>query len=77
MAVTLGDLKPGQSGVIRHIRGSGPIKRRLIDMGLTPGTRVMVFKIAPLGDPLELHLRGYSLSIRKDDALNIDMAEGT
>ena len=64
-SATLYDLAPGQSGMIRAVGNqSGAVKRRLIDMGLTPGTRVTVNKIAPLGDPLEVSLRGYVLSVR-------------
>ena len=54
---------------------SGAVKRRLVDMGLTPGTNVKVTKIAPLGDPLEVSLRGYELSLRKDDAAQIAMGQ--
>ncbi|MGI6404841.1 MAG: FeoA family protein [Oscillospiraceae bacterium] len=68
---TLGDLSPGQSCVIVAIGGQGAIKRRLVDMGLTPGCRVFLRKTAPLGDPLEIHLRGYELSLRRADAKNI------
>ena len=69
---TLEDLAPGQSGTILSIANkSGTVKRRLVDMGLTPGTEVKVTKIAPLGDPIELRVRGYSLSLRKEDARNI------
>ena len=70
---TLNDLTPGQSGTILSVGNqSGAVKRRLVDMGLTPGTQVKVTKIAPLGDPLEVSLRGYELSLRKADA---DMIE--
>ena len=69
---TLNDLAPGQSGTILSVGSqSGAVKRRLVDMGLTPGTEVKVTKIAPLGDPIELRVRGYSLSLRKEDARNI------
>ena len=71
-ARTLGGLKPGQSG---HVLASGSddprVKRRLVDMGITPGTEVTVRKIAPLGDPIEINLRGYELSLRKADADHI------
>ena len=77
-SATLYDLAPGQSGVIRAVGNqSGAVKRRLIDMGLTPGTRVTVNKIAPLGDPLEVSLRGYVLSLRRADAAQIAMVEQT
>ena len=69
---TLYDLTPGESGMILSVGNqSGAVKRRLVDMGLTPGTVVKVTKIAPLGDPLEVSLRGYELSLRKDDAAQI------
>ena len=69
---TLQELAPGQSGMILSVGNqSGAVKRRLVDMGLTPGTTVKVTKVAPLGDPLEVSLRGYELSLRKDDAAQI------
>ncbi len=68
---TLGDLRPGQSCIIVAIGGQGALKRRLVDMGLTPGCRVFLRKTAPLGDPLEINLRGYELSLRRADAKNI------
>ena len=69
--MTLDRLVPGQSGRILNVNGEGAIRLRLLDMGLTPKTTVTVHKAAPLGDPLELHLRGYSLTIRAEDARNI------
>ncbi len=73
---TLEDLAPGQSGTILSIANkSGTVKRRLVDMGLTPGTEVKVTKIAPLGDPIEVSLRGYELSLRKADAGQIVMGQ--
>ncbi len=73
---TLEDLAPGQSGTILSVGNqSGTVKRRLVDMGLTPGTEVRVTKIAPLGDPIEVSLRGYSLSLRKADAAQIVMGQ--
>lgn len=70
-ANTLRDLRPGQSAVVTHLEVSGQLKRRLIDMGITPGVQIFVRKEAPLGDPIEINLRGYELSIRKADAQNI------
>ena len=73
-ARTLQDLIPGESGMIVSVGNqSGAVKRRLVDMGLTPGTVVKVTKIAPLGDPLEVSLRGYELSLRKEDAGQIQI----
>jgi len=65
---TLDKVKAGQSVTVRKIRGTGPVKKRLMDMGITQGTKITVVKLAPLGDPIELKLRGYDLSIRKADA---------
>ena len=73
---TLEDLTPGQRGTILSVGNkSGTVKRRLVDMGLTPGTEVRVTKIAPLGDPIEVSLRGYELSLRKADAAQIVMGQ--
>lgn len=64
-------LKPGQSGLIYGMAGGSDLKRRLIDMGIIPGTEIQICKVAPLGDPIEVRLRGYQLSIRRADAANI------
>ena len=72
----LDSLKPGESGVVLRVGGAGALRRRLLDMGITPGTTIMVRKVAPLGDPIELSLRGYELSIRKADAKNIEVECG-
>lgn len=69
--MTLDKVAPGQGGVITQVGGEGVLRRRLLDMGLTPGTRVLVRKIAPMGDPIELFLRSYVLTIRKEEAANI------
>ncbi|MDR2513599.1 MAG: ferrous iron transport protein A [Christensenellaceae bacterium] len=71
--MTLDQLEPGQSARIAAVGGGGALRRRLLDMGLTPGTAVAVRKVAPLGDPIELTLRGYELSIRKEDARQIEL----
>lgn len=68
---TLREIPCGQSAVVQKLRGDGPVKRRIMDMGITKGTNVFVRKVAPLGDPIEITVRGYQLSIRKDDAANI------
>lgn len=70
---TLRDVKIGQTAVIRRLYGEGALKRRIMDMGLTKGTEVYVRKVAPLGDPLELTVRGYELSVRKGDAELIEV----
>lgn len=69
--IPLSSLNIGQRGVVRLLEGESEIKRRLMDMGITRGTSIAVHKLAPLGDPMELHLRGYSLSLRKKDAEKI------
>ena len=66
--MTLKDLKPGKTVRITKISGEGAIKRRIMDMGLTKGTEVFVRKVAPLGDPVEITVRSYELSVRKYDA---------
>ena len=71
--MTLDKLPVGSSGIITKVGGSGPLRCRLLDMGLIPKTRVSVTKIAPMGDPIELNLRGYTLSIRKEDAADIEV----
>ncbi len=73
--MTLDRLKIGQSGIILQVGGSGALRRHLLDMGLTPKTRVMVRKVAPMGDPIELHLRGYELTLRLEDAKEIEFEE--
>lgn len=73
--MVLKDVKIGQTVIVKKITGQGPVKRRIMDMGLTKGTEVYVRKVAPLGDPIELTLRGYELSIRKADAEMIEVEE--
>ena len=73
--MTLDRLKIGQSGIILQVGGSGALRRHLLDMGLTPKTRVMVRKVAPMGDPIELHLRGYELTLRLEDAKEIEIED--
>lgn len=70
---TLRDVRVGNQAVIVKLHGEGALKRRIMDMGLTKGTAVHVRKVAPLGDPLELTVRGYELSIRKGDAETIEV----
>lgn len=73
--IGLDQLSVGRAGKIKSVGGEGELRRRLLDMGLTPKTNVKVAKIAPMGDPIELHLRGYSLSIRLEDAAKIMVEE--
>ncbi|MBR0457844.1 MAG: ferrous iron transport protein A [Victivallales bacterium] len=72
---TLKDVAVGESAVVKRLQCTGPLKRRIMDMGLTKGTEVFVRKVAPLGDPLELTVRGYELSIRKAEAEAIEVEE--
>ncbi|MHB1315800.1 MAG: FeoA family protein [Christensenellales bacterium] len=71
----LNEIDVGKSGKILALGNKGALRRRLLDMGLTPGTRVMIRKVAPFGDPIEINLRGYALTIRRDDAQTIEVAE--
>ena len=71
--MTLNEVKPGQTATVARLNGAGPVKRRIMDMGLTKGTEVAVRKVAPLGDPIELTVRGYELSIRRDEAAAIEV----
>jgi len=73
--MTLRDLKPGKSGVVLTVGGEKALRRRLLEMGITPRTTVTVKKVAPMGDPIELLLRGYVLSLRLDDAEKITIEE--
>ena len=70
---TLKDIAIGQTCTVVKLHGEGALKRRVMDMGLTKGTEVYVRKVAPLGDPLELTVRGYELSVRKGDAAFIEV----
>ena len=65
---TLKEVKIGESVKVKALKGEGPVKRRIMDMGITKGVVIKVVKVAPLGDPLEINVRGYELSLRKDDA---------
>lgn len=65
---TLKDVAVGQTAVVAKLHGEGPVKRRIMDMGITKGTSIFVRKVAPLGDPVEVTVRGYELSLRKADA---------
>ena len=69
--MTLNELKIGDSGVITAVGGEGALRCRLLDMGLTPRTLVTLRKVAPMGDPIEIHVRGYALTLRVEDARQI------
>ena len=73
ITMTLNELKTGSSGIITAVGGDGPLRCRLLDMGLIPHTRVTLQKVAPMGDPIEIHLRGYALTLRLDDARKITL----
>lgn len=70
---TLRDVKVGETATVKAIHGAGALKRRIMDMGITKGTRIYVRKVAPLGDPVEVTVRGFELSLRKDDADILEM----
>ena len=72
---TLKDIKVSKSAVVVKLHGEGAVKRRIMDMGITKGTTLRVRKVAPLGDPMEITVRGYELSIRKSDAEMIEVSE--
>ena len=73
--MTLNELKTGSSGIITAVGGDGPLRCRLLDMGLIPHTRVTLQKVAPMGDPIEIRVRGYELTLRVEDAQKIEVKE--
>lgn len=75
--MTLDQIKPGQNIIILKVKGQGLLRRRLLEMGLTPNTKVKVRKVAPMGDPIEVYLRSYVLTLRKEDASMIEVKEDT
>lgn len=72
---TLNEIPCGKTVTVKKLTGEGPVKRRIMDMGITKGIEIFVRKIAPLGDPIELTVRGYELSLRKADAQIIEVEE--
>ena len=70
---TLKDAKVGQTVTVARLNGAGPVKRGIMDMGITKGVQIYVRKVAPLGDPMELNVRGYELSVRKADAEMVEI----
>jgi Fe2+ transport system protein FeoA len=74
MTVSLSELSPGQQGRVERVSGEGQVFKRLLDMGMTPGAHVEMRRVAPLGDPIEVKLRGYHLSLRKNEASRIAIA---
>ncbi|MDY2787926.1 MAG: ferrous iron transport protein A [Atopobium sp.] len=72
---TLRDINVGEACTVVKLTGTGAVKRRIMDMGLTKGTKVLVHKVAPLGDPIEVTVRGYELTLRKDEAQVIEVTD--
>ena len=70
---TLRDVKIGESVKVKALKGEGPVKRRIMDMGITKGVEIDLRKVAPLGDPIEVNVRGYELTLRKSEAENIEV----
>ena len=70
---TLKDVRVGESTRVVRVNGQGALRRRIMDMGVTKGTKIYVRKMAPLGDPIEINVRGYELSLRKEDAASIEV----
>lgn len=70
---TLKDVQVGETVTVQKLHGEGPVRRRIMDMGITKGVEIYVRKVAPLGDPMELNVRGYELSVRKADAEMIEV----
>jgi Fe2+ transport system protein FeoA len=73
--LTLGDLHIGQDAIIRVVGGEGELRHHLLDMGLIPRTAVKLMKVAPMGDPIEIRVRGYELTLRVEDAMKIQVKE--
>lgn len=71
--MTLRDVKVGETVTVKKVVGQGPVRRRIMDMGLTKGAEIFVRKVAPLGDPIEITVRGYELSVRKGDAQCVEV----
>ena len=70
---TLKDMKIGETVVVKKLHGDGAVRRRIMDMGITKGTEIYIRKVAPLGDPVEVTVRGYELSLRKADAEMVEI----
>ncbi len=73
MEKLLSEMKPLEEGIVKKIKAEGKIKRRLYDMGVTPGVNIVIKKLAPLGDPVEVTIRGYELTLRKTEAECVEM----
>jgi ferrous iron transport protein A len=70
---TLNQLKPGERATIVKVGGEGPVRRRILDMGVVTGADIEVVRVAPLGDPVEFRVKGYNLSLRKSEAQNVQV----
>ena len=70
---TLKDIRVGETVTVTRVNGDGPVRRRIMDMGITKGVEIYVRKVAPLGDPMELNLRGYELTLRRADANMVEV----
>lgn len=73
MSRHLSEIKPGEKCVVAKVKGNGPVYRRIVDMGIVPGANVKVLKFAPLGDPIEIKVKGFNLSLRKTEAAMIQV----
>ena len=73
--MTLNDLRIGQSAIISAVGGEGALRCRLLDMGLIPHTKITLQKVAPMGDPMQIRVRGYELTLRREDARKIELGE--
>ena len=73
--MTLDQITPGKEVIIETVGGEGLLRKRLLEMGLTPNTRIEVRKVAPMGDPMEVYLRSYVLTLRKEDAAKVTVKE--
>ncbi len=73
-SIPLSDCRPGESATVVHVRGDGPVTQRLLEMGIVEGTVLRVVRIAPLGDPMEIELHNYLLSLRKAEAKHVEVA---
>ena len=71
--MTLREVKTGETVKVKKLNGEGPVKRRIMDMGITKGVELYIRKVAPLGDPVEITVRGYELSVRKNDAQCVEV----
>lgn len=71
--MTLNEIKPGTTVTVSKVGSKGPLRRRIMDMGITPGVEIKVIKVAPLGDPMEVNVRGYELSLRKEETSEIEV----